>query len=60
MKMSGGGVKKRLSPTVWVGNFGTTTNEYQVLKFAQQVGEVVKFDFMYHETLAATSINPGT
>jgi len=57
--MSGGGsVKKRLSPTVWVGNFGTTTNEYQVLKFAQQVGEVVKFDFMYHETLAATSINP--
>jgi len=56
--MSGGSVKKRLSPTVWVGNFGTTTNEYQVLKFAQQVGEVVKFDFMYHETLAATSINP--
>ena len=43
------GVKKRLSATVWIGNFGSFATEFQVLKFAQQIGNVEKFDFMYHD-----------
>ena len=38
---------KRLSPTVWIGNISSKATEYQVLKLAEQVGKVHKFDFMY-------------
>ena len=62
--MSAGGpgsstVKKRLSSTVWIGNLGSSLTEYQVLKFAQQVGNVEKFDFMYHETTTSTGQDQG-
>ena len=43
-----------ISSTVWLGNISPNSTEYQVLKLAETIGKVVKFDFMYHDGQAGT------
>ena len=43
-----------ISSTVWIGNISSKATEYQVLKLAESIGKVVKFDFMYHDGQAGT------
>ena len=43
-----------ISSTVWIGNISHNSTEYEVLKLAETIGKVVKFDFMYHDGQAGT------
>ena len=43
-----------ISSTVWIGNISPNATEYEVLKLAESIGKVVKFDFMYHDGQAGT------
>ena len=43
-----------LSSTVWIGNISSKATEYQVLRLAESIGKVVKFDFMYHDSQSGT------
>ena len=43
-----------ISSTVWIGNISSNSTEEEVLKLAETIGRVVKFDFMYHDVQATT------